>query len=311
MKTVSRVVNGESKVSPATAAKVSDAAARLGYSPNELARGLAARRSRTIGLMIADISNPFFADCAKGVEVVAQEKGYAVVLCASAEDDETERRLLKLMVRRRVDGLLLVPVAHDHGEELAAEQATGLPIVTLDRPVEDAPLDAVLVENRKGAREATRHLVGHGHERIAFVADTRHLYTARERLAGYREALAEAGLGPIHRFGAVDVASAARVTRELLALPAHERPTAFFAHNSLITAGILRALDDANLSAPEDVALIGFDDFELMSALRPNLTAVRQPAYEMGRRAAELLFDRLENDPASPPSASSSQHNCW
>jgi LacI family transcriptional regulator len=301
MKTVSRVINGESKVSPATGARVAEAVERLGYKPNELARSLAGRRSRTIGLMIADISNPFFADCAKGVELVARERGYAVILCASAEDPETEKRYVELLVQRRVDGLLLVPTADGDGEYLAEEQQAGMSIVALDRPVEGIPADAVLVENRAGAGVATRHLVGHGHERIAFVGDAERLYTARERLTGYEEALAEAGLEPLYRLGAADVASADRITRELLRLPEPARPTAFFAGNGLITAGILRALDAANLAVPGDAALVGFDDFELMSALRPHLTAVRQPAHELGRRAAELLFDRLQNGLPRPP----------
>lgn len=293
MKTVSRVVNGESKVSLATEARVTEAIERLGYRPNELARGLAARRSRTIGLMIADISNPFFADCAKGVELVARERGYAVILCASAEDSETEKRYVGLLVQRRVDGMILVPAAEGSGEYLAAEQDAGMPVVALDRPVEGVPADAVLVDNRAGTGEAARHLVEHGHERIAFVGDAERIFTARERLIGYKEALAEAGLEPIYRLGAVDVSSAAETTRELLSLPRSERPTAFLAGNSLITAGILRAVEAARLEIPNDMAVIGFDDFELMSALRPRLSAVRQPAHELGRRAADLLLDRL------------------
>lgn len=202
IKTVSRVVNDESEVNPAMAARVSEVLSRLGYRPNELARSLKGQRSRTIGLMIADISNPFYADCAKAVEEVAGSHRYAVFLCASAEDANVEREYVGLLARRRVDGLLLVPAADGH-EHLREEQAAGLPIVALDRPAEGVSADTVIVRNRTGAREATRHLVEvHGHERAAFVGADEQQYTMRMRLEGYREALDEAGLREISYTGA-------------------------------------------------------------------------------------------------------------
>jgi LacI family transcriptional regulator len=292
IKTVSRVVNRERQVSPETAARVAEVLSRLGYRPNELARSLKDRRSRTIGLMIADISNPFYAGCAKAVEEVARSHGYAVFLCASAEDVNIEREYVGLLTRRRVDGLLLVPAADGH-PHLKEEQDAGLPIVTLDRPAEGLLTDTVIVKNRTGARDATRHLIEvHGHERVAFVGADEHQYTTRMRLEGYREALAEAGLQEILRTRAPDTAAAARATRELLALP--DPPTAFFAMNNLVTVGVLQAVEGAGLRVPEDVALVGFDDFELAAVLSPRLTLVRQPAAEIGRRAARLLFERIE-----------------
>jgi len=292
IKTVSRVVNDEREVNPETAARVAEVLSRLGYRPNELARSLKGQRSRTIGLMIADISNPFYADCAKAVEEVARSHGYAVFLCASAEDVEVEREYVGLLARRRVDGLLLVPAADGH-EHLREEQDAGLPIVALDRPAEGLSADTVIVKNRTGAREATQHLIRvHGHERIAFVGADEHQYTTRMRLDGYREALEEAGLEEIARTRAPDIASAARATRELMGSP--EPPTAVFAANNLVTVGVLQALEQSGLRVPDDVALVGFDDFELAAVLSPRLTLVRQPAAELGRRAASLLFDRLE-----------------
>ena len=297
IKTVSRVVNGEPAVNPATAERVNEVVVRLGYRPNQLARSLQGRRSRTIGLMIADVSNPFYAACVKAVEEEARERGYALILCASDEDAEIERAYIGLLTQRRVDGLLLVPAADGH-EYLREEQAAGLPVVTLDRPADGIPTDTVVVRNRAGAREATTHLIRvHGHRRIAFVGAGEHLYTTRKRLEGYREALREAGLEEIRRVGAPDIASAARATRELLELPGPL--TAIFAMNNLITVGVLQALERIGLRVPEDVALVGFDDFELAAVLRPHLTLVRQPAAELGRRAASLLFDRLEE--AQPP----------
>ena len=298
IKTVSRVVNREKEVNPSTSARVDEVLSRLGYQPNELARGLRGGRSRTIGLMIADISNPFYSSCAKAVEEVARAHGYAVMLCASSEDPEIERSYVEVLNRRRVDGLLLVPAADGH-EYLAAQQAAGTPVVALDRPIEGLETDLVLVENRVGTREVIDHLIGHGHQRIAFVGDKEHVYTTRKRLEGYGETLKQAGLEEVYRLGAGDIAAAKKATQELVRSPGC--PTAFFAANNLIAVGVLSALEQAGLRVPEDIAFAAFDDFDLAAVLHPRLTLVRQPADELGRKAAELLFDRLEGlEPASP-----------
>ena len=298
IKTVSRVVNEDPMVNEATAARVAEVAEKLGYRPNELARSLKGKGSRTIGLIIADVSNPFFADLSQAVEHVARSRGYSVVLCASAEDIEAEREYVGILTRRRVDGLLLVPAPDGNGY-LEEEQAAGLPIVALDRPAEGVETDVVMVENRLATRAATEHLLDHGHSRLAFVGDDEHIYTARERLSGYQEALQKKGLEPMYRLGAGAIASAEEAACELLASP--HPPTAFMAGNSMITAGVLQALDKAGLRTPHDIAFIGFDDFELLSVLRPHLTLVRQPTRDLGRRAAELLFDLIGNEDVVSP----------
>lgn len=290
-KTVSRVINGELHVRAEKVARVKEAAARLGYRPNELARSLAKKRSRTIGLMIADISNPFYAVCAKAVEQVARENGYAVILCASDENIEIERTYVRLLTQRRIDGLLIFPTSDGH-DYLRDEQAAGLPIVAMDRPAEGVTTDTVVFENRAGAREATQHLIDHGHQRIAFIGDRRQLYTTRKRLEGYRQAVKQAGLEEICRLGVSDIASAVKATNEVLEQP--EPPTAIFTMNNLITVGAFQALRRSKVRIPEEVALIGFGDFALASELVPSLTLVRQPSAELGRRAATFLFDRLD-----------------
>lgn len=290
IKTVSRVVNEEPTVSAATVARVVSTIARLGYRPNELARSLQGRKTRTIGLIIADISNPFYAGCVKAIEETARRQGYAVILCASDEDAETERAYVELLTQRRVDGLLLVPAADGH-EYLKKEQEAGLPIVALDRPAGGLSTDVVVVQNRLGAREATRHLIQHGHRRIACIGVGEHLYTAGMRLRGYREALQEAELEEISNVEAHDIASAESAMKELLSIS--DRPTAVFTMNNLITVGVLQALDQAGLNVPQDMAIIGFDDFELAAVLHPRLTLVRQPAAELGERATELLLNQL------------------
>ncbi len=295
--TVSRVVNEERSVRPETAARVQTAIAKLGYQPNEAARSLKGQRSRTMGLVIADITNPFYAGCAKAIEEVARAHGYAVILCDSDEQIEIERQQVNLLARRRVDGLLLVPAANGHAY-LADEQLAAMPVVALDRPIPGIPTDVVVVRNRRGAREATEHLIGHGHRRIAYIGAGEGLYTTRERRAGYREALKAAGLAEISRTDAADSATAGRAMCELAALS--EPPTAIFAMNNLITIGVLQALDHMGLRVPQDIALIGFDDFEIAALLHPRLTLVRQPATELGRRAAELLFERLDGRSSSP-----------
>lgn len=303
IKTVSRVVNEEQNVSAATSARVNEAISRLEYQPNELARSLRARNSHTIGLIIADISNPFYAACAKAVEGVAQKHGYSVVVCSSDENVETEQAYINLLTRRRVEGLLLVPAAVGH-EYYRAEGTLDLPLLALDRPMDEASTgtvttDTVIVQNRLGAREATEHLIGHGHQRVAFIGAQEHLYTTRKRLEGYREALRGQGLEEMVRLEAPDAVSAARAAQALLEFS--DPPTALFTMNNLITVGVLQTVEKAGLRVPKDLALVGFDDFELASVLHPRLTLVRQPASELGQRAAELLFERLEgNHPPDP-----------
>ncbi len=296
IKTASRVVNRESTVNAAMADRVEDAVERLDYRPNELARSLKGRRSRTIGLIIADISNPFMATCAQAIEGVAREHGHALILCDSHADLRMEGTYVELLTQRQVDGLLLVP-AHGRNIRLKTEQRAGLPVVTLDAPAEGLRADKVLVQNRAGAREATEHLIGHGHERIAFVGDERRFYTARKRLEGYKQALKSANLKPLHSMGAHSIELGEQMTKRIL--DTTERPTALFAANILTAVGALRATEHLGLRVPEDVAMIGFDDFELAPVLRPRFTLVHQPAAELGRRAAEMLFDRLdgEDDP--------------
>lgn len=295
IKTVSRVTNGEPVVESATRTRVQEAIDRLGYRPNELARGLKGSHTRTIGLVIADISNPFFADLCKEVEEVARGRGYSVILCASSEDTDSERQYIELLLQRRVDGLLLVP-APGTGNYLRREREAGLPVVALDRPVEGVETDVVLAQSRRGAYLATEHLVSHGHRNVAFIGDDERIYTARQRLLGYKEAMVESGLEPLYRLGAGDIESADRAVHELLA--EKSPPTAIFAGNSLITAGVLRALRPQSRQDTSGkkgkIAVVGFDDTELLSALRPELTKVRQPTRELGRRAAELLFERID-----------------
>jgi LacI family transcriptional regulator len=284
LKTVSRVINGEAGVASATATRVGDAIAELGFHRNDLARSLRqGRTSSTLGLVIEDVSNPFYSTIAQAVEKAARERGYMLITASCEEDPERERELVQALLRRRVDALLLVPASRDHAY-LARDDT---PVVFLDRPPVNLAADSVLLDNYGGARAATEHLLAHGHERIAFVADPHRLYTAAERLAGYRAAL-EAARIPVRdelvRLGVHDAGRAREVVGELLALD--PPPTALFTANNRLTVGALKALAGAR------VALVGFDDFELAGLLAT--TVVRHDSHRMGSHAAALAFERLD-----------------
>jgi LacI family transcriptional regulator len=293
LKTVSRVINGEPGVAVATAARVGDAIDELGFQRNDLARSLRQGvSSSTLGLVIEDVANPFYSAIAQAVEAAARARGYLLITASCEEDPERERELVHALLRRRVDALLLVPASPEHGY-----LAGGTPVVFLDRPPVGLDADCVLLDNLGGARRAVEHLIAHGHERIAMVGDTAELFTAAERLAGYRQALAAAQL-PIHeelvRLGTHDAAQAERVVTELLELPPERRPTALFAGNNRNAVGALRALR----SAPRPPALVGFDDFELADLL--DATVVRHDSQQMGAHAAALAFERLDGADRPP-----------
>jgi LacI family transcriptional regulator len=297
LKTVSRVVNGEPGVGASTAERVTEAIAGLGFSRNDLARSLrSARASATLGLIIEDLANPFYSTIARAVEEVARRRGYVVITASSEESGERERELMATLLSRRVEGLLLVPAARDHAY-LRPELAMGVQVVFLDRPPAGLTADAVLLDNAGGARAGVEHLLAQGHRRIGLIGDPPELYTLAERVKGYRAALESWGLGfdeGLLRLGAHDVAQAERSTRDLLRLP--DPPTALFTANNRVSVGALRALK----AEAARVALVGFDDFELADMLPLPVTVVRHDPAEMGRRAAELLFARLDGDGGPP-----------
>jgi LacI family transcriptional regulator len=296
LKTVSRVVNDEAGVRPDTAERVRSAITRLGFRRNDLARSLRdGGGTHSIGLVIKDLANPFYSQIARGVEDVASVSGRLVVSGSSDEDPERERRLIRSLCERRVDGLLVVPCGTGHGY-LETELALGTPMVFLDRPG-DFDVDTVLIDNVGGARRAVEHLVAHGHRRIAYLGDLPKIFTARERLRGYAEALEECGLPydpAIVRMGQHDVAGAGQVMDELLALG--DPPTAVFTGNNLLTAGALRAIRGAEAQ----VALVGFDDFELADLLATPVTVVAHEPADMGRHAAEILVRRIRGESGPP-----------
>ena len=293
LKTVSRVINAEAGVTPATAAKVTEAIEALGFERNDLARSLRqGRSSSTLGLVIEDVANPFYSAVAQAVEAVASERGFLLITASALEDAERERELVGALLRRRVDALLVVPAGPDHRYISDATRT-----VFLDRPPQGIEADTVLLDNLGGARRAVEHLIAHGHTRIACVADTADLYTVRERLAGYRAALSAAGLEEDPALvvsGNHDVIAAQAAVAHLLGLPDKRRPTAIFASNNRNTVGALHAL----AGREPRVALVGFDDFELADLL--GTTVVRADPWRLGEQAAALAFARLDGDDRPP-----------
>jgi LacI family transcriptional regulator len=296
LKTVSRVVNGEPGVSMSTVEKVLAAATELRYERNDLAASLRqGDRSNTLGLVIEDVANPFYSVIAQAVEECARERRSLLITASAREDPVRERELVIALLRRRVDALLIVPAGRDH----RYLQDAGLHgrTVFLDRPPARTTTDTVLIDNAAGAREGVQHLLAHGHRRIAFVGDRRGLYTARERLKGYRRALASAGVKPDPDLVALDnstwQAATAAVTR-LLGQPRARRPTAIFGGNNRCTVGALHALRADGHS----LALVGFDDFELADLLQ--VSVVRTDPYRLGQLGAELAFARLDGDVQRP-----------
>ena len=291
LKTVSRVINEEPGVAAHTAERVGMAIAELGFQRNDLARSLRqGRSSATIGLITEDVGNPFYSAIAQAVEQAARRHGCMLITSSCEEDPERERELVQALLRRRVDALLLVPASRDHSY-LGRELGDRTPVVFLDRPPEGIAADCVLLDNQGGARSAVEHLLAQGHRRIAYVADPDVLYTATERLTGYRDAMTAAGVEidpELVRLGSHDAAQAEAVVREMLALPPGSRPTAFFCGNNRHTVGALRALRGLE----HEIALVGFDDFELADLL--GITVVRHDIQDLGLHAAALAFERLE-----------------
>ncbi len=296
LKTVSRVINGEPGVKPTTIEKVLRASAELRYERNDLAASLRhGARSFTLGLVIEDVANPFYSAIAQAVEESARERSSLLITASAREDPGRERELVTALLRRRVDALLLVPAGRDH--RYISDSGFDTKTVFLDRPPAKAKGDTVLIENAASAMRAVEHLLAHGHTRIAFVGDDLRLYTARQRLAGYRRALDAAHVeadADLVCVGNSTSDAATQAVSRLLTLPRDERPTAIFTGNNRCTVGALHALGPMR----KRIALVGFDDVELGELF--GLTVVRTDPYSIGQIAAELAFARIDGDDRKP-----------
>jgi len=290
LKTVSRVVNGEPTVRAEMEERVQLAIIELGFRRNDAARSLRQRHEpHTVGLVIGDVGDPFHAAIARGVQQVLRSHRMLLITVSSDDDPEQERSLVRELLERRVDGLIMAPVATDH-RYLLPDIAHGVAIVFIDRPPSKIDADTILLDNVGGARAAVEHLLEVGHTRIGFIGDLSSSFTAEERLRGYRAALAAHGVTEdpaIWHLGSHSVESAGLALRELLELP--QPPTALLTGNARITIGVLTEL----ARSQAELALVGFDDPKLADLLRRPLTAVAYDGEAFGRRAAALVTRRL------------------
>jgi LacI family transcriptional regulator len=292
LKTASRVLNESSEVKEGTGAKVREAMSRLGYRPNELARGLKARKSVAIGMIMKNLSDPFAASVIKAAQEVARANGYILILASSGGYADLERSEIESLIGRQVDGLLISPVG-GRRSNFSGIIPLGLPVVTLDQPIRDGDFDSVMINNRLSAKSAVQHLLSHRSHRIVAVATRPYLHTSSERIAGYREAMKGAGLEP--RICLVE--SEELLTPQWLSENVFYRhsPEAIICMNWGCTMLTLRGMKQFGKKLGPDLAFLSFDDFELAGMLDPSLSAVRQPADAMGAQAAKLLFDRIKS----------------
>ncbi|HWD82512.1 MAG TPA: LacI family DNA-binding transcriptional regulator [Kribbella sp.] len=299
--TVSRALNGKPSVDPGLAERVRAAAAELGYQPNGPARNLRRQEAAVVALIISDVENPFFTAIARGVEDVAHEVGYSVVLCNSDDSPDKENRYLDVALQERAAGVILSPSGP--GTSVAKLASRGTAYVAVDRPLPGADSDVVLVDTRLAAREATAHLVAQGYDRIGCITGPAGVRTADDRLAGYRDGLRVAkrrSSTKLVRRSEYKAAGAHRAALDLLAQP--EPPDALLVANNAMAVGVLQALQERGARAGRDVGLVTFDDAPWAALVDPPLTVVAQPAYELGAVAARLLLGRIA-DPTRPPTA--------
>ncbi len=298
--TVSRVLTGNGSVNIELRERVLDAVRELNYQPNRVAQSLRVQKSSTIGLIIPDIQNALFLSLVRAVEDLAYAHKLNVILCNTDDNPEKQKSYLDIMRSQQAAGIIVVPTHPKDAKMLSPVQASGTPIVLVDREIVGFEADTVIVDNVHGAQLAVAHLVAQGYRRVAILAGPQSLTPGQARLQGYYAALADAAIEPIPelvKMGTFKLDSGYELTRELMesALP----PDAIFASNNLMALGCLRALHEKGIRIPDEVALISFDDMPWAEDLNPPLTAITQPSYELGQQALELLLNRMKNPDAS------------
>ena len=293
--TVSHVINETRPVSDELRRRVLAAMDELGYQPNRLARSLRRGQTHTIGMIIPDNANPFFAEMARGVEDTSFENGYSLILCNSDGDLDKELLYTNVLIEKRVDGILFV-AAGLSTDRILDLQTQKTPLVVVDRDLPDAAVDSVLTDNAQGGGLATRHLIELGHRRIACITGPSDVTPSADRVTGYRQALREAGL-PIDEGlivkGDFRFDSAYQASIQLLQI--EDPPTAIFACNDLMAVAVMRAALEQGQRVPDDLSVVGFDDVRLAAFANPPLTTIAQPKYEIGAVAARMLLARMRN----------------
>lgn len=293
--TVSRVINNSRYVSQETREKVEQAMKELGYVPNALAHGLITKKTHVLGLIVSDITNPFFTTIARGVEDVAIRNGFNIILCNTDEDVEKEEKYINLLLMKRVEGIILSPADCNRRNGIEQIVMRNIPLVLIDRYIDGLNVDCIYSDSIGGAYELTKYLISLGHERIGIIVGPKRISTARDRIEGYKRALQEAGISvdeSLIRWGEkYSREDGYKNAKELLTTSSP--PTAIFGGNRLITVGILKAIRELGLKVPDDISVVSFDEVEDISVTNPFLTVVSQDSYRMGVIAVECLLKRI------------------
>ncbi|HBE78374.1 MAG TPA: LacI family transcriptional regulator [Firmicutes bacterium] len=299
--TVSRVINGTGRVSEETRDKVKAIIAELGYQPNQIARTLTTKKSKLIGLIIADITNPFYPALARGVQDVCHSAGYDLLLCNTDEKASQVHRYVFNLCQKQVDGIILQVFAPKDLETIEVIKSAGIEVVIISY-INDTSLTAIYSNEMEGAYQATRHLIDIGHQRVAFLNGPKKSSISVNRLKGYKKALNEVGIKVDEQYilyADFNQAGGEQMAQDILKI--NPPPTAIFAANDLIALGVVQYFEKCNIRIPNDIALVGFDDIELAHLIRPKLTTIANPKYELGQTAAQQLISRIQ-DPTMPNS---------
>ena len=294
--TVSRVLSGNAakyRIAEGTAKRILDEAARCNYAPSQLAQSLRKRQTRTIGLLTPSLANPYFAEMSSVIISEVHKRGYTTIVIDTMEDEGNFNDGLTQLVARQVDGIIAVPCGQDPST-VESVNRDAVPVMLVDRYYEDFPLPYVTTNNYKGGYDATRLLLDAGHRRIACIQGVRSSAPNNERVRGYRDALAEAGLSDMALVAGNEFSIQNGYLETKLLLSRAERPTAVFALSNNITLGVLKALREAGLRIPDDLSLVSFDNYTYMDYMEPPITRVGQPVEDMAMLATKILFDRIE-----------------
>jgi LacI family transcriptional regulator len=311
--TAARVLGSYGTASPGAKEKVLAAARALGYRPNELARSMTTGRSRTIGVIIGDIENPYFGRAVRGISEVATAAGFDVILANSGEDVGKEQVAVRVLLGKRVDGLIVTPASMSETQHLESVQSSGRPLVLLDRAVPGLKVDSVVTDDRAAAKAATQTLIDAGHRRIAYITATNSdnpiyrgphqisLTTVMDRIEGFLAAASEAGIETPEqyiRLAATRLGASGKIIADLLSLP--HRPTAILASDNVVGLEVFKAIRALGMSIPNDLSLIAFHDADWTSVTTPPITVISQPVYNLGIESAQILIKRI-NGATEPP----------
>jgi LacI family transcriptional regulator len=297
--TVSRVINGGHRVDPTTLARVRKVIKALDYTPNQAARILKGHRTRAIGFLVPSIADPFFSSCAEAAQATARSHDSLLIVMTTQNDLQMEIDSVNVLMSHQADGLIVAPSSSNSVALRRALSRAAVPVVALDRPLQGSQMPSVVSDNFAGAEMATRHLIEHGYRRIACMTGETNLYTICERMRGYCSTIEKAGLPVVLDTSIHDYASAEAAIRTLLTQP--HPPDAIFTLKNSTTMFAFEALQKLKVPIPGSIALVGYDDFELADAVRPSITVIQQPVTDLGRIAAELLFQELSADEEPRP----------